>query len=734
MSVLKHYRLLRLVLVLFAVVAQCVALNNVWLLLISGVLVLLSWYFTEGPRSNALPTWASRVAVVAALALTLINFHPTVDNLTQVLGQFFVWLTVIKLYGEKSVQNDAQELILGVVLMTLAGLYATDLLFGILLVVWGGLAAWVFMLYQLYYGVETMRLERYAAVPKAHGVPWTRPVTGRKVRAAFRRTAMVLLSVGLILSVASFFFIPRSFKDDSRHLGSVEGAVSRLELSPDRDIAIRKEQVMVVQLVDRDGVVFQLPEPLRLRGTILERYEGEGVWVTGSRLLAKKIKANADSYAQLVEEKHNNYFTMHVALQRPSMNIYSLYEPIAIETDEQVMVMYDSALHTMTFNPVSKFPKHYSVQVDHQRYISSDSTTKQTGQYKNEAVAGLAVGILEKNGINNDFVFDTDEETKTKVSQLFVDYLTSNAFQYSTDDSLLAPEEYAFMDDHEDPTEAFLLTMQSGHCEYFAASMVAMCDTVGLPARIVTGYLTDRWDPTTKQYIVLDSDAHAWVETEVAEGLWRTFDPTPPTTGSPTSHQSLGWLEALRFAWIRLDREWKLGVLSFDADNQRHLIDSVFPLWREKTRAAWNRATTVGADVVNWFDIGYGGLLWIVLVAGSVVGTTIVIVVALGKRRRVRKVLSLHKSAALQTVISVEFFAEVMHILSITGYKKPAWQPTRMWIQSLQLPAEAEELLEKLTNKYYHIRFGGEQLGRNQRVKMLKVVSDFSTALRKDLV
>ena len=194
---------------------------------------------------------------------------------------------------------------------------------------------------------------------------------------------------------------------------------------------------MVVQLVDRDGVVFQLPEPLRLRGTILERYEGEGVWVTGSRLLAKKIKANADSYAQLVEEKHNNYFTMHVALQRPSMNIYSLYEPIAIETDEQVMVMYDSALHTMTFNPVSKFPKHYSVQVDHQRYISSDSTTKQTGQYKNEAVAGLAVGILEKNGINSDFVFDTDEETKTKVSQLFVDYLTSNAFQYSTDDSLL---------------------------------------------------------------------------------------------------------------------------------------------------------------------------------------------------------------------------------------------------------------------------------------------------------
>ena len=119
---------------------------------------------------------------------------------------------------------------------------------------------------------------------------------------------------------------------------------------------------------------------------------------------------------------------MHVALQRPSINIYSLYEPIAIESDEPVMVMHDRSLHTMTFNPISLFPKRYSVQVDLQRYISSDSTKLQTGRYKNEAVAELAVNILQENEIASEFIFNEDEETRTKISQLFVDYLTSNAF------------------------------------------------------------------------------------------------------------------------------------------------------------------------------------------------------------------------------------------------------------------------------------------------------------------
>jgi transglutaminase-like putative cysteine protease len=732
MSVLKHYRLLRLILVLLAVVAQCIALENMWLLLVSGTLVLLSWYFTEGPKSQTFPKWLSRIAVVVALIFTLFNTQLTSDNLPQVLGQFFVWLTVIKLFGGRSAENDAQELLLCLVLMTLAGLYATDLIFGILLVCWGGLAAWVFMMYQLYYGVETMRIERYAAVPTSYGVPWTRPVTGQKVQIVFRRTAFGMLLLGFILSTAFFFLIPRGFTDDTRHLGKVDGGVSRLDLSPIRDLTIRKQQIMVVQLVDEEGVVFQLPEPLRLRGSVLDLYEGKGVWVSSSRFETRQLKLKTDSFTSFVDRDDSTLFTMHVSLQRPSKIVYSLYQPVGIETDEATLLFYDMPLHTMRFSSTSTFPKHYSVKVDLQRYIASDSAMMQTGRYENDAVTELATGLLEEEKIDTTLLQGADEEVRTKVSQIFVDYLTSNAFQYSTDNSLLEPEEYAFMNNHEDPAEAFLLTMQSGHCEYFAASMVAMCDTVGLPARIVTGYLTDRWDETSQQYIVLDSDAHAWVETEVADGLWRAFDPTPPADGSPTAHQSLGWLESLRFAWIRLDREWKLGVLGFDADNQRHLVESMFPLWREQASMAWDNATTMGATVVNWFDIGSGGLLWIVLVASSVVGASIVIVIVVGRRKRVRNILSLHIGVPTSTVVNVEFYAEVVQLLITAGFIRPAWQPTKSWINSLQLSEDASGLLCTLTEKYYQIRFGGVQLSRSQRLVISGNVSRFATALRKE--
>ena len=732
MSILKHYRLLRLSLVLLAIVAQCVALLNLWLLLVAVTLVVLSWYVTEGPRSHALPKWAARLAVVVAVAVTLVNSQISIAALPQLLGQFFVWLTLIKLFGGRSAENDAQEMLLSIVLMTIGGLYATDLLFGILLVAWGGLAAWVFMLFQLYYGIETMRIERYAAVPASYGVPWTRPVTGRQARAAFRRSATVLLAVGLVLCAAFFFIMPRGFSDDKRHLGESDRGVSRLDLSRNQDIIARKEQVMVVQLVDAEGVVFQLPEPLRLRGTVLERYMGSGVWIVGERN-TNRVVTRPNVHSSLSKTRvQQTPFTMRVDLQRQSKKVYSLYRPMSIQTNETASVLYDEAFHTMEFSTSNPLPMSYSVKVDLQRTIQSSGQEMLSGQYQNEKVAALASGILEENGIDLDSVDVGDEAIRIEVASLFVEYLTSNAFQYSTDRSLLDPEEYAFMKNSDDPTEAFLLTMQSGHCEYFAASMVAMCDTVGLSARIITGYLTDRWDATTNQYIVLDSDAHAWVEAEVAPGLWRVFDPTPPIGASPTAPQSLSWLDSMRFAWIRLDREWKLNVLSFDRDNQLHLTDTLFPLWRENASKAWDRATTVGAKVVNWFEIGAGGLLWIVLVAGSVAGAGTVVVVVVSRRRRVRQTLELHNRAPVSTVANVEFYAQVIRILASLGMQRPPWQPAKTWVGSMNLPDETANLLAVLTEQYYEIRFGGKQLNRTQRLSLSSRVSEFARTIRKE--
>ena len=193
---------------------------------------------------------------------------------------------------------------------------------------------------------------------------------------------------------------------------------------------------------------------------------------------------------------------------------------------------------------------------------------------------------------------------------------------------------------------------------------------------------------------------------------------TPSTGGSPTSHQTLGWLESLRFAWIRLEKEWRLTVLGFDKSNQARLMGTFFPLWREKTLAAWEQTTLLGSNVVRWFDIGVGGLVWIVLVVGSIAGASIVIVVVIGRRRRVRKTLTLSNSTSTSMLINVEFYAEAVQVLSDAGFNRPIWQPAQTWIKTIRLPEEAERILQTLTWYYYQIRFGGKQLSRTQRLEI----------------
>ncbi|HEY3052950.1 MAG TPA: transglutaminaseTgpA domain-containing protein, partial [Thermoanaerobaculia bacterium] len=76
-------------------------------------------------------------------------------------------------------------------------------------------------------------------------------------------------------------------------------------------------------------------------------------------------------------------------------------------------------------------------------------------------------------------------------------------------------------------TDEFLLRVRRGHCEYFAAGMVALMSTLNVPARIVGGFYGGRMNPLTGYFTIRREDAHAWVE--VWNGShWATYDPTPP--------------------------------------------------------------------------------------------------------------------------------------------------------------------------------------------------------------
>lgn len=72
----------------------------------------------------------------------------------------------------------------------------------------------------------------------------------------------------------------------------------------------------------------------------------------------------------------------------------------------------------------------------------------------------------------------------------------------------------------------YFLQTKKGYCTYFATAMAVMAREAGIPARVATGYGMQYQD-ASGAWIVLQSNAHAWVECYFENYGWITFDPTP---------------------------------------------------------------------------------------------------------------------------------------------------------------------------------------------------------------
>jgi hypothetical protein len=73
----------------------------------------------------------------------------------------------------------------------------------------------------------------------------------------------------------------------------------------------------------------------------------------------------------------------------------------------------------------------------------------------------------------------------------------------------------------------FLKVQQDGFCQYFASAMVTMLRSLGVPARLVTGFAPGDWDEERKAWVVRAKHYHAWPEVYIAGHGWVEFEPTP---------------------------------------------------------------------------------------------------------------------------------------------------------------------------------------------------------------
>ncbi|MFZ2447699.1 MAG: DUF3488 and transglutaminase-like domain-containing protein [Syntrophobacteraceae bacterium] len=119
----------------------------------------------------------------------------------------------------------------------------------------------------------------------------------------------------------------------------------------------------------------------------------------------------------------------------------------------------------------------------------------------------------------------------------------------------------------EAPLDAFLFEHKRGNCEYFASALGAMLRSAGIPARLIAGYRGGYYNPAGRYYLVLQKNAHVWVEA-YRSGLWVRIDPTPVLIQDPsTAYRNSIFLEA-RLLLDTFDYYWGKFVISYDLSRQ----------------------------------------------------------------------------------------------------------------------------------------------------------------------
>lgn len=220
------------------------------------------------------------------------------------------------------------------------------------------------------------------------------------------------------------------------------------------------------------------------------------------------------------------------------------------------------------------------------------------------------------------------------------------------------------------PLEEFLFTRKTGYCEHYATAMVVMLRTVGIPARLVTGFLATEWNEYGNYFTVRQRDAHAWVEVYFPRSGWITMDPTPTVSAAvaPTRWEPLSQLgESVRLKWDRLFVHYsakdQLAVVHGVREGSDALREKVNQ-WVSLLSAPIGQILSRLTHMVQTFHPGMLGLVTGVIVVGLAV-------LLLTLRDRIGLWATTHLPTSHQQHAIVQLYARMIRTVEKYGVNKP---------------------------------------------------------------
>ncbi|WP_200233594.1 transglutaminase TgpA family protein [Thiohalocapsa halophila] len=329
------------------------------------------------------------------------------------------------------------------------------------------------------------------------GLPTHSPSLPRRIREGLGSTGVMAVQA-LPLTLVLFLLFPRldtplwDLGLDNPH--AITGLKDWLEPGSITDLVVSGEPVMRVRF-DREPALS--PEAMYWRGPVLWHAEGNRFEPAApGDFPAADVSVEALSepvtYTALLEPSDQRWIT---ALDMP----ISAPRGAALTSDLQLLA--DRAIDERELYRLRSAVEYRAdgLTLDEELAATALPANKVTPRMRELVARWIA-----------------DDPPPATVVQRALDHFNRQPFRYS----LLAPNM------GEKAMDGFLFEEQVGFCEHYAAAFTLLMRIADIPTRIVLGYLGGERNPYSGDYLVRQSEAHAWTEVWLPEQGWTRVDPT----------------------------------------------------------------------------------------------------------------------------------------------------------------------------------------------------------------
>ncbi|OQW36747.1 MAG: hypothetical protein A4E19_21190 [Nitrospira sp. SG-bin1] len=673
-----------------------------WLVALTGVALIMALLLTVGGEHGGLAS-VTPLSVAGWNLLVIAGFLGFLADMLWVSGEllpagvhFLMVLMIIKLFTLRLRRDYLHLYAISLVAILASGSLTTDLWYLPIFLLYLLAGVWTLLLFQLTKHSEESKTHTIWAPNKPEpsaSVGWVTPqlfwlANGLAV-AAFGLTLVIFFTIPR----ASVGFYQKGMGENIRTSGFSE-TVNLGEIGPiKRDPSV----VMRVELVD--GAPHEAGR-FYLRGVAFDQYDGK-TWT--NRLNYRRSVSDDTTGTFVLRGGRSPALSRIGETIRQNILLESLDTPVlfAAPFAERVSGRLPSVQFDRTGSVYLPFPSssriEYSVLSRSNPVVPADLGSE-PGSYaesftrhflqvpaQSERIAVLAQEVTAV------------QRTTYEKANAILSFLTHN-FRYSLDAPLAEQNQ---------PLEEFLFTRKTGYCEHYATAMVIMLRTIGIPARLVTGFLATEWNEYGNYYLVRQQDAHAWVEVHLPHSGWITMDPTPPsTTGGRESSVWRAWermMDRIRLQWSRF-------FVQYSAADQAAVVREL----KAGGTSATNKAIDSMGAIFSPFmamltgitQYAYQGTIQSLaaVMVSSLVG--IAILAWIGIKRPWAKGMAGKKTTRDEQVI-VQLYGKMVTHLAGKGILKPtATGPLEFVCIAQAKWAEANSAVAAITKLYCRARFG----------------------------